>query len=60
MHLGGSRCGEPTENDEAIAARILTLGVNVEIGFPNVNEPNISGLIDDRRSLTHHQRIRRC
>ena len=54
MSLGSRRCGEADENYDAIAARILTDGVDVEIGFPVVNGPNVAGLIDDYGRLTHH------
>ena len=54
MDLGSGRCGEADENDDAITARIPTEGVDVEIGFPVVDGPNVSGLIDDHGRLTHH------
>jgi hypothetical protein len=46
MDLGSRRWGQADENYDAIAARILTGGVDVEIGFPIVNGPNVAGLID--------------
>ena len=54
MDFGSGRCGEADENDDVIAAWIITDGVDVEIGFPVVNGPNIAGLIDDHGRLTHH------
>jgi len=54
MDLVSRGCSEADENNDAIAAGILTDGVDIEIGFPVVNGPNISGLIDDNRCLTHH------
>ena len=53
MDLGGRR-RQPDENDDAITAWILTNSVDVEIGFPVVNGPNISGLIYGYRRLAHH------
>ena len=54
MDLGSRWWREAYENDDAITARIPTEGVDAEIGFPVVNGPNVSGLIDDNRCLTHH------
>lgn len=54
MHLRDRRCGEADENDDAITARIPTEGVDAEIGFPVINGPDVAGLIDAKRGLTHH------
>ena len=53
MHLGGRRCCEADENHDAVATRIPPK-VDNNIGFPVVNGPNVSGLIDGYRGLTHH------
>jgi len=54
MHLARWRRGEADENYDTIAAWVPALGVGVEIGFPVVNGPNVSCLIDDHGRLTHH------
>ncbi len=45
MDLSSRQCSESDEDDDAIAARILADGVDVEIGFPVVNEPKVACLI---------------
>ena len=54
MDLGSRWWPEADEDDDSIAAGIPTGGVDVEIRFPVVNGPNVSGLIDGQCSLTHH------
>jgi hypothetical protein len=39
------RCRQADKDDDAIPTRILADGVDVEIGFPVVNGPNVAGLI---------------
>ena len=46
MNLGGRRRREAHENYDAIATGIHADGVDVKIGFPVVNGPNVAGLID--------------
>ena len=46
MNLRSRRCSEAHENYDAIATGIHADGVDVEIGFPVVNGPNVAGLID--------------
>ena len=41
----GSRRGEADENHDAITAWILADGVDVKIGFPVVEAPDVAGLI---------------
>jgi hypothetical protein len=53
MDLGSRRWREADENDDTIAARITADGVDVEIGFPVVNGPNVAGLIDVDVGATH-------
>ena len=53
MDLGSRRWREADENDDAITARIPTDGVDVEIGFPVVNGPNVAGLIYVDIGATH-------
>jgi hypothetical protein len=48
------RGGKAHENHDAIATGILTDGVDAKVGFPVVNGPNVSGLIDGHGGLTHH------
>ena len=55
MHLGRGRCCESDENDHSIAARIPADGVDVKIGFPVIDGPDVAGLIDDHGGLTHHR-----
>ena len=45
MGLTRRRWREANEDYDAITPRILSDGVDVEIGFPIVNEPNIAALI---------------
>jgi hypothetical protein len=45
MHLNSGRWCEPDENCDAITARILTDGGDVEIGLPVANEPKVACLI---------------
>ena len=54
MDLGTGGCGQADENYDAIAAGVPTDCVDVKIGFPVVNGPNVTGLVDDHRRLTHH------
>lgn len=54
MDLASRRRCEADKNYDAVAARILTGGVDIEIWFPIVDGPNISGLIDNDGGLTHH------
>ena len=54
MDLGSRRWRESDENDDAITARIPTNGVDVEIGFPVVNQPKVAGLIYVDVGRTHH------
>src|SRR5436305_35386 len=53
MDLGSRRWRESDENDDAITARIPTDGVDVEVGFPVVNGPNVAGLIYVDIGATH-------
>jgi hypothetical protein len=54
MDLVRWRSCKAHENYDAIATWISALGVGVEIGFPVINGPNVSCLIDDHGRLTHH------
>ena len=42
MHVGSGRWCEADEDDDAITTWIPTDGVDVEIGFPVVNGPNVA------------------
>src|SRR6266536_4757157 len=55
MDLDRRRRGEADEYYDAITTGILTDGIDVEIGFPVVNGPNVAGLIDQDACLTHHR-----
>jgi hypothetical protein len=54
MDLTRRRRSKADEDYDAIAAGISTDCVDIEIGFPVVNGPNVSCLIDDHGRLTHH------
>ena len=54
MHLGCRRWREADENYDAITTWIHADSVDVEIGFPVVNEPKIAGLIYVNLGATHH------
>src|SRR5204863_10220984 len=47
------RWRESDEDDDAITARIPAK-VDMNIGFPVVDGPNVASLVDDHRRLTHH------
>ncbi len=47
------RWRQPDEDDDAITAGVGR-DVDVEIGLPVVNGPNVTGLIDHHTGLTHH------
>ena len=53
MDLGRRRWRDSDKNDDAITARILADGVDEEIGFPVVNEPNVACLIYVDLGATH-------
>ena len=46
MHLGSGRWRESDENHDAITTGISTK-VDINIGFPVVDGPNVASLIDD-------------
>jgi len=48
------RWRQADENDEAIATRIPAK-VDIDVGFPVVDGPNVASLIDDDFGLTHHR-----
>jgi hypothetical protein len=54
MDLGSGRCGEADEYDDAITTWIHADSVDVEIGFPVVNQPKVAGLIYVDVGRTHH------
>src|SRR5437667_8704978 len=53
MHLRSRWWRESDEDDDAITARIPAK-VDINIGFPVVDRPNVASLIDDHSRLTHH------
>ena len=53
MHLGRRRWREADENYDAITTWIHADSVDVEIGFPVVNGPNVAGLIYVDIGATH-------
>ena len=54
MDLGSRRWGQAHEDDDAVTAWVPADSVDVEIGFPVVNEPKIAGLIYVDLGATHH------
>jgi hypothetical protein len=54
MDLARRRRSKADEDYDAIAAGISADCVDIEIGFPVVNGPNVSCLIDDHCRLSHH------
>src|SRR5439155_515160 len=51
--LVARRWRESDEDDDAVTARIPAK-VDINIGFPVVDGPNVASLVDDHRRLTHH------
>jgi hypothetical protein len=54
MDLGGRRWREADEDDDAITTWIPTDRVDVEIGLPVVEGPDVAGLIYVDLGQTHH------
>jgi len=48
------RCSEADKDYDAVTSGILALGIDVKIGFPIIDGPDVAGLIDNHACLTHH------